>query len=278
MADILQLLSTDGFIKANKVIIKMYGLHEAILVGLLCSKQNYWNTHWDTRTYGQFDGFWFCTAEEIEEETTLSPYLQRNAIKNLEDAEILTTCLRGVPAKKYFKVNVKKLAGIFMLTDTNEVDNNNSNNLNPSCENPLQQEVKEFDGNKIKDKKIKDKKDSIKISENKFSDEIEEIIDYFNKVTNQKLRSSSKSHRKLISARLREGFTVDDFKTIIDKKYAEWHGTEFEKFIRPSTLFVESHFDTYLNQVISTKKKTAQDEVKRFNPNLTSQVLSEKVY
>lgn len=95
----------------------------------------------------------------------------------------------------------------------------------------------------------------------KYSEEIEEIISYFNEKTNQRLRSSTKSHRKIISARLREGFTVDDFKTIIDKKYEEWKDTEFEKYIRPSTLFIESHFDVYLNQPCS--KKNNSSKVKR---------------
>ena len=109
--------------------------------------------------------------------------------------------------------------------------------------------------------KNKDNNNIYSQNTDKYYDEIEEIISYFNEKTNQRLRSSTKSHRKIISARLREGFTVDDFKTIIDKKYEEWKDTEFEKYIRPSTLFIESHFDVYLNQPCS--KKNSSSKVKR---------------
>ena len=93
---------------------------------------------------------------------------------------------------------------------------------------------------------------------------------YFNEITGQHLRVTSKTYHELIRPRLREGFTVDDFKTIIDKKYAEWHGTEFEKFIRPSTLFAPTHFEDYLNQPKNVRKKVSpQDDVKRtvFDPS-----------
>ena len=48
-------------------------------------------------------------------------------------------------------------------------------------------------------------------------------------------------------------FTVSDFETVIKKKYNEWKGTEFEKFLRPSTLF-GTKFEEYLNQQETMKK------------------------
>ena len=44
-------------------------------------------------------------------------------------------------------------------------------------------------------------------------------------------------------------FTVEDFKTVIDKKSLEWMGTEREKYLRPQTLF-GTKFESYLNQNI----------------------------
>lgn len=58
--------------------------------------------------------------------------------------------------------------------------------------------------------------------------------------------------KKHINARLNEKYTVDDFKKVIDKKCNEWIGTEYEKFLRPETLF-GSKFEGYLNQNIRTK-------------------------
>ena len=42
---------------------------------------------------------------------------------------------------------------------------------------------------------------------------------------------------------------------MIDKKSAEWLGTEFEKYLRPDTLFTPKHFEAYLNQNSSSEKK-----------------------
>ncbi|MDE5670376.1 MAG: conserved phage C-terminal domain-containing protein, partial [Eubacterium sp.] len=53
--------------------------------------------------------------------------------------------------------------------------------------------------------------------------------------------------KSLINARLNEGFTVDDFEKVIDNKVSEWKGTEYEKYLRPETLF-SNKFESYLNQ------------------------------
>jgi len=49
----------------------------------------------------------------------------------------------------------------------------------------------------------------------------------------------------LIGKRLLEGYTQSDLETVIDKKCAEWMGTEWEYYLRPSTLFGDK-FPQYL--------------------------------
>ena len=51
----------------------------------------------------------------------------------------------------------------------------------------------------------------------------------------------------LISARLKEGFLFGDFKIVIDKKVKDWKGTDWSKYLRPTTLFSKSKFENYLN-------------------------------
>ena len=52
---------------------------------------------------------------------------------------------------------------------------------------------------------------------------------------------------KPIMARFKEGYTLEDFKQVIDIKTAEWKDSpEFSKYLRPETLF-GSKFDGYLN-------------------------------
>ena len=96
------------------------------------------------------------------------------------------------------------------------------------------------------------------------------IIDHLNTKTGMHYKAGSKATQTHINARLEEGFTVEDFKTVIDKKFAEWDGTEFAKFLRPATLF-GTKFEGYLNAPISPRKtfgangveirKTADDDL-----------------
>lgn len=76
----------------------------------------------------------------------------------------------------------------------------------------------------------------------------EKIIDYLNRKTNSHYRPTSKATRRLIKARYNEGFTDIDFKTVIDKKCAEWlQDGNMAQYLRPETLF-GTKFEAYLNQ------------------------------
>lgn len=80
-----------------------------------------------------------------------------------------------------------------------------------------------------------------------FLTKVTDIVDYLNAKADTKFKSSSKKTKSLIHARFEDGFNVDDFYTVIDKKCEEWKGTEWEKYIRPETLF-GTKFEGYLNQ------------------------------
>lgn len=72
------------------------------------------------------------------------------------------------------------------------------------------------------------------------------VVDYLNEKAGTKYRASSAKTKSLIHAREAEGFTLDDFKTVIDRKCTEWLETDWEKFLRPETLF-GTKFEGYLN-------------------------------
>ncbi|HFI0791650.1 TPA: conserved phage C-terminal domain-containing protein [Streptococcus suis] len=58
------------------------------------------------------------------------------------------------------------------------------------------------------------------------------------------------THTKFIQARYKDGYTLEDFKKVIDTKVAQWkNDSHMAKFLRPKTLFSPSHFDSYLNEV-----------------------------
>ena len=79
---------------------------------------------------------------------------------------------------------------------------------------------------------------------------IHEIVDYLNTVCGTSYKASTEKTKSLINARLKEGFTVDDFKTVIDKKSREWLNTDYAKYLRPETLF-GTKFESYLNALNS---------------------------
>lgn len=107
---------------------------------------------------------------------------------------------------------------------------------NPPTENPPQYNIKESN---IKESNI-----------------YKDIVEYLNTVVGSNYRYQSKATQRLINARLNDGFTVDDFKAVIDKKAKEWKGTEMAQYLRPETLF-GTKFESYLNAP-KASRKTAQ--------------------
>lgn len=78
---------------------------------------------------------------------------------------------------------------------------------------------------------------------------VREIIEYLNFKTGNHYKPDAKGNRDLIIPRLKDKYTVDDFKKIIDNKCAEWLGDKkMERYLRPETLFCLKHFESYLNE------------------------------
>ena len=80
-----------------------------------------------------------------------------------------------------------------------------------------------------------------------------EIIEYLNRQAGTNYRASSTNTKKHIHARLADGYSVEDFKTVIDKKCNEWLGTDYAQYLRPDTLF-GSKFEAYLNAPAKPKR------------------------
>lgn len=99
---------------------------------------------------------------------------------------------------------------------------------------------------KIREDEIREDKKREKNSV--ISPESVEIIDYLNLVLGTSYKATTKATQDVIKARLKEKYTVEDFKRVIDIKYAEWSGDpKTSVWLRPSTLF-GNKFESYLNQ------------------------------
>lgn len=84
-----------------------------------------------------------------------------------------------------------------------------------------------------------------------------EIIDFLNFKVGSNYRSTTKKTKDLIKARYNEGFTINDFKVVIDKKTIEWiNDNKMKVYLRPETLF-GTKFESYLNQPV--KELTTSD-------------------
>lgn len=158
---------------------------------------------------------------------------------------------------EYIKQGKKDLIRITTKGKTwNEFKDNNSE------KNPNSEQNSEKNPNNLGKKSEKESKNSEKNPTNNntiynynntniLNNIYSSVIDYLNKKTErtgkEKYSSTSTKTQKLIKARLREKYELEDFKIVIDKKCKEWLGTDMEKYLRPETLF-GNKFESYLKQ------------------------------
>ena len=101
---------------------------------------------------------------------------------------------------------------------------------------------------------------------------INAIITYLNEVTNKHYTTNNATTTRLIIARLNNGFSIEQFKYVIDVKASHWmNNADMEKYLRPETLF-GNKFEGYLNETITTDQqgdstakriRTAQESIER---------------
>ena len=122
------LLSSSKYIIVNKDLIKILGLHEAVIIGELCSEYTYWE---NTNQLVENEYF-YSTRENIEKNTGINAHYQRAAIKNLEQKGILTIKRMGIPCKTYYKINESvvieylKMAKIPVVHEVNDKEETTS--------------------------------------------------------------------------------------------------------------------------------------------------------
>lgn len=134
---------------------------------------------------------------------------------------------------------------------------NENENIRPNTTeyDSIPSDTKNTDKDKDKDKDINNNGIINNSLSSKLNDACSEIIDYLNLKTGKNFKSNSKATKTLIQARLKDGYTVDEFKKVIDNKVYHWKGTEQEQYLRPETLFRPSHFESYLNEEHKSKVK-----------------------
>lgn len=96
-----ELLNAGGFWILNKSAVKIFGLEAAFLLTNLSEAET---------MLSDKKGWFYQTADTIEHITGLTRHKQDNAIQQLEEMGIISKDIRGLPAKRYFKINDKELS------------------------------------------------------------------------------------------------------------------------------------------------------------------------
>lgn len=99
-------------------------------------------------------------------------------------------------------------------------------------------------------KKIRKEEDNISVKNPIY---YHDIVDYLNLKAGTSFKPTTKTTQTLIKMRHKEGFTLEDFKTVIDKKVADWkNDPKYSEFLRPETLF-GTKFEGYVNKPVKPK-------------------------
>lgn len=110
---VLNSIANDGFILTNKKLCFAFNINTSVLLGELASKYRYFKQ----RKMLTEDGWFFCTVEDLYKSTSITRMTQFRIIKELEKLGILFTQQRGIPQKRYFKINFENSYLMRILND-----------------------------------------------------------------------------------------------------------------------------------------------------------------
>ena len=125
---------------------------------------------------------------------------------------------------------------------------------NPKTEKPLSENRTQLNTNTLNTKELNTKVIKDIVQEQEEPIPYAEIITYFNEVAGTHYLLRGREIKRFIKARWNEGFRLDDFKTVLDKKTAQWkNDAKMSKYLRFETLF-SNKFESYLNEVVAFNK------------------------
>jgi len=144
-----ELLRADGSVIINKKLARSIGINAAILYSELISKYLYFQNK------GELDeeGYFFNTVDNLERDTCLSKFQQLEGIDKLINLKLIAKKLKGMPAKRYFKILLGKsafntLKALFLNApsssqetgqqDGEKLDTNNTNLNNTKSKQPAE--------------------------------------------------------------------------------------------------------------------------------------------
>jgi len=79
------------------------------------------------------------------------------------------------------------------------------------------------------------------------NEEAKQVLSFLNAKTGRSFRTVE-ANLSLIKSALKSGATLEECKGVIARKVREWKGTDYEKYIRPATLFNKTKFEQYIGE------------------------------
>lgn len=111
-----QLLMSSNYYTLNKQIVKSLGIESAFLLTILIEASD---------GLSDDEGWFYQTIEKIGELTGIGRHKQDKIIKDLIELKILEQKNKGVPCKRYFKINYSMIENLVFLspqTSLSEID------------------------------------------------------------------------------------------------------------------------------------------------------------
>ena len=208
---------TGQWIKAYRQMTEWEWYHNSQMVHLffhLLFKANFKDHNWE--------GFVIKRGQLITGRKVLS---QETGISE----QSIRTCLAKLVETKELTIRSTNRFSIINICNYDRYQDNNSDANQQS-----NQQLTSNQPHYKKDKKDKKKPLSGKPDE---SVKVKEIITYLNDKASKNYKPGASKNRAVITARWNEGYREPDFERVINTKTAQWLGTEYEKYLRPETLF-----------------------------------------
>lgn len=170
-------------------------------------------------------------------------YITKRKLFPTSDTDILKKSL--IYSKENFNIDIKKI----FKGDIKENFKDNNTSINNTSINNI------YSRAAAKNKKL-----------------VSEVIEYLNEKSGKSYKATTQKTISLISARSKEGFTIDDFKKVIDTKTQQWKSNaDMNKYLRPETLF-GTKFESYLQENPNLSNNNRFNNHKKYKTDIENQL------
>lgn len=236
-----------------KTLAKKIGYHNAVFLQQL----HYWLLK---STHKRDDIYWiYKTYSEWSEELALSESTVKRIVKNLKKEKFIA--VENFNELKIDKTNWYTINYLVLYEKCGYNDSSNRPSIVSTWHNGLCQSdtTNTIEYQYINNNSRVKEKDVV----------VKSVIEYLNSKANKKFTGTNKETVSLIKHWVANGYTLEDFKAVIDAKVLEWaNNSEMNKYLRPSTLFRKGKFENYVNACQYSMAKTPQPKQESYEEQM----------